>query len=117
MQSIRLAFATTTLAAAMSLSAFAQGDANFNIPPHDPSKLTQPEARDLKADSKADYKARKQVAEANEDLQRADCKTTFEGGVERACKKQAKAAAKHDKADAKLIHEAEKADIKSVTEK
>ena len=76
-------------------------------------QITRAEAKDLRTQSDAEYKARKKVAEANRELNKADCKTELEGGTERACKKSAKFESKQDKADAKVIHESEKADIKA----
>jgi hypothetical protein len=75
--------------------------------------LTHPQAKDLRVQSTADYKARKNIAEANHDLNKGDCKVNADGAVERACKADARAQEKKEKADAKLIHEQEKADIKS----
>jgi hypothetical protein len=77
--------------------------------------LTHSEAADQKTEAKADYKADKKVANANRDTNKADCKVTTSGGVERACKKDAKARAKVDKADAKLDYKGDKADIKADT--
>ena len=74
--------------------------------------LTRPEAKDLKNQSEAQYKARKKVAEAQEDLNRADCKTALDGAAQRACAKTAKADAKTKKAAAKTVHEAEESAIK-----
>lgn len=75
--------------------------------------LTKDEAKDLKTQSDAQYKARKNVAEANEDLNKGDCKTALEGSAKRACEKSAKATAKSDKANAKTVHEMEKQTIKN----
>jgi hypothetical protein len=75
--------------------------------------LTKSEAKDLKTQSDADFKARKKLADAKSDLGQADCKTSTEGGVTRACKSGVKAEAKQDKANAKMVHESEKADIKA----
>ena len=69
--------------------------------------LPSSEAKDLKAQSEGQYKARKKVAEANEALNKADCKTALEGSAKRACEKSAKQAAKSQKAGAKTVHEAE----------
>jgi hypothetical protein len=69
-------------------------------------------ARDAKTQSKAEYKANKKVADANKDLAKADCEVKADGSVERACKNEAKAAAKHEKAAAKTTYEAEKKQIK-----
>ncbi len=77
--------------------------------------VTHKEAKDLKTESKADYKARKNIAEANHDLNKADCKVTTDGAVERACKADARAQEKKEKADAKLIHKTETQDINAVT--
>ena len=75
----------------------------------------QEEAKDLKTQSEAQYKARKNVAEANEDLSKGDCKTDLEGSAKRACNKAARAAAKRDKAAAKLLHEKEEQQIRDAT--
>ena len=75
--------------------------------------ITKSEAKDLKTESKGDYKARKNIAEANHDLNKADCKVNSDGAVERACKADARAQEKKEKADAKLIHKQEDADIKA----
>ena len=56
--------------------------------------------------------AREKSAEAKEELDKADCKTSMSGSAERACQKSAKAAAKSTKADAKTVHEAEEQAIK-----
>ena len=74
--------------------------------------VTKDQAKDLKTQSEADYKARKKVAEANEVLDKADCKTALEGSAKRACDKSAKAGAKGTKADAKMVHEVEEKAIK-----
>jgi hypothetical protein len=79
--------------------------------------ITKEEAKDLKVQSKGEYKARKKVADANKDLNKADCEVAADGKLEHACKKDARATAKQEKAEAKVIHEAEKADIKQKTEK
>ena len=71
--------------------------------------LTHSEAKDAKIQSTADYKARKNIAEANHDLNKADCKVNADGAVERACKADARMQEKKDKADAKLIHKQEDA--------
>jgi hypothetical protein len=77
--------------------------------------LTKDEAKDLKTQSEAVYKARKNVAEANEDLNKGDCKTALEGSAKRACNKSARASAKSDKAAAKTVHEKEEQQIKDAT--
>ena len=55
--------------------------------------------------------ALKNVAEANEDLNRADCKSALEGSAKRACEKSAKHAAKSEKAAAKAVHEVQEKKI------
>jgi hypothetical protein len=77
--------------------------------------VSKAQAKDLKTESKADYKARKNIAEANHDLNKADCKVNSDGAVERACKADARAQEAKDKADAKLIHKQETQDINAVT--
>lgn len=93
------------LAAAFCLSAHAADDATAG-------GISRSEAKDLKTQSEAQYKARKKVAEAQEDLNRADCKTALDGAARRACEKTAKADAKTKKAAAKTVHEAEESAIK-----
>jgi hypothetical protein len=78
--------------------------------------VTRAEAKDLKTQSTAEYKARKNIAEANHDLAKADCKVNASGAVERACKSDARAQEKKDKADANLIHKQETQDINAVTQ-
>ena len=73
--------------------------------------ITKEEAKSLKAQSDGQYKARKNVAEANEDLNRADCKAALEGSAKRACEKSAKHAAKSEKAAAKAVHEVQEKKI------
>jgi hypothetical protein len=77
--------------------------------------VSHSEAKDLKTESKAEYKARKNIAEANHDLNKADCKINADGAVERACKADARAQEKKEKADAKLIHKQETQDINAQT--
>ena len=74
--------------------------------------VSKTEAKDLKTQSEAKYEAKKKVAEANEDLRKADCEVAHDGSPERACKKAVKAHAKAAKADAKARHEAEEKAIK-----
>lgn len=73
--------------------------------------LSKAEGKDLRNQSEAQYKARKKIADANLDLNKADCESTSTGAVKRACKSDAKAQAKKDKADAKVIHTEEKSAI------
>ena len=75
--------------------------------------LTKQEAKDARTQSDAVYKARKDVADANHELSKGDCEVAADGSTERACKKDARAQKKKEKADAKLQHEAEKDAIKA----
>ena len=77
--------------------------------------LSHSEAKDAKTMSTADYKARKNIAEANHDLNNGDCKVSSDGAVKRACEADARAQEKKDKADAKLIHKQETQDINAQT--
>ena len=83
----------------------------------DGATITKDQAKDLKTQSDGQYKARKNVAEANEDLNRADCKTALDGAAQRACEKSAKATAKSKKADAKTLHKVEEERIKDAAKK
>jgi hypothetical protein len=76
-----------------------------------PTLLTQ-EGKDAKAQAKGEYKARKKIADANKELNKADCEVSTNGMAEHACKKAARAGAKQDKAEAKMQYENEKKDIK-----
>lgn len=105
---------TTALAsalAALSVGAGAVTDADTGKAAAD-AGISRRDAKDLKTHSEAEYKARKKVAEANETLDKADCKTALDGSAKRACDKAAKAAAKSNKADAKLVHESQEKAIK-----
>ena len=77
--------------------------------------ITKSQAKDLKIESKADYNARKNIAEAHHDLNKADCKVGSDGAVERACKSDARAQEAKEKADANLIHKQETQDINAQT--
>ncbi len=86
------------------------------VTPTTPS-ITKEEARDLKTESKAEYKARKKISDAKKDLDVADCKTSgLESKEERDCKKEAKDTAKSYKKHAKEVYKDEKADIKANTQ-
>lgn len=79
--------------------------------------LTKQEAKDLKTESKADYKARNKITDAQKDLDLADCKTSgLDSKTERDCKKDAKDSAKASKKHSKDIYKDEKADIKANTQ-
>lgn len=74
------------------------------------------DARNEKTQAKAEYKARKKVAEANKTLDVADCKTASLDSKDLAdCKQEARADAKESKREAKHVYKAEKADIKADT--
>jgi hypothetical protein len=75
------------------------------------AKITRSEAKDLKTQSEAQYKANKKIVEANEEQNKADCKTALEGGAKRACVNSAKAGAKSDKSSAKAAHEMQEKSI------
>lgn len=77
-----------------------------------PTGLTQ-EGKDAKEQAKGEYKARKKVADANKELNKADCEVAANGMAEHACKKHARTQAKEEKAEAKMIYENEKKDIKA----
>ena len=101
-------------AAAFSLSAMAADTTLANDPG---GNLTKQEAQDLKTQNKAEYKANKKVADANKELDVADCKTAnLDAKDERDCKHDAKTTAKAVKHDAKEVYKDNKADIKSRTE-
>ena len=121
--------------AAVSMSAFAQSESSVTtnsvdpatgattttttrtterlITPPQTAPLTRGEQHDMKVQSEADFKARKKIADANLDENKAACENAAYGSLEHACKKDAKAEANKDKADAKVIHEADKVDIKN----
>lgn len=103
-------------ATCFSLSVMA-AEATTTLPSDPGGALTSQEARDLKTQNKADYKAHKKVADANKDLEVADCKTAgLEAKDERDCKHDAKLNAKATKHDAKEVYKDNKAGIKSRTE-
>ncbi|HEY0821597.1 MAG TPA: hypothetical protein VGD46_22680 [Rhizobacter sp.] len=87
-------------------------EAKPNTPQSTSGVLTQ-EGKDAKETAKGEYKARKKVAEANKELNKADCEVAANGMAEHACKKHARSQAKTDKAEAKMIYENEKKDIKA----
>ncbi|HET9644658.1 MAG TPA: hypothetical protein VFP68_15200 [Burkholderiaceae bacterium] len=103
-----IAIATSLAAIGVALPAAAQDTTQKQTP-----ALTKQEAKDLKTQSDAAYKARKHVADANHDINKGDCEVAADGSTERACKKEARAAKKQEKAQAKTLHEAEKDVIKA----
>lgn len=112
--SIKTLLAAT--ATCLSLSVMA-ADGTTTLPADPGGTLTKQEGRDLKTHNKADYKANKKVAEANKDLEVADCKTAgLDAKDERDCKHDAKESAKATKHDAKEAYKDNKAAIKSRTE-
>lgn len=117
MRSSNLKALIASAAAVLSLSAMA-ADPTVH-PTNSQTELTpqQQEKRDLKTESKAEYKARKEIAEVNKDLDVADCKTAgLESKDVRDCKRDAKDTAKAAKQEAKEIYKNDKAIIKSTTE-
>ncbi len=97
------------LATSLCLSAHA-ADSDKTTPAAE--GISRAQAKDLKTQSEAQYKARGKVAEANELMNKADCKTALDGAAKRACEASAKANAKGTKADAKMLHEAQETAIK-----
>lgn len=79
--------------------------------------INKQEAKDLHTQSKAEYEARKDVADANHELNKADCEVTADGSAERACKKEAGAIRKAQKAEAKQRYESDKDAIKALSNK
>jgi len=102
-----------TAAACFSLGAFAQADATVTTTTAAP--LTRAQVQDAKNQADAHYDAAKKVADAREDLNKANCESALDGAQERACKDAAKAEAKKEKADAKMQREDTKASIKAQT--
>ena len=77
----------------------------------DGATITKDEAQDLKTQSEAQYKARKKVAEANEDLNKADCKAALDGAAH-APARRARRQPPRVKADATTLHQVEEQRIK-----
>ena len=99
-------------AAVFSLSAMAADNQTEPLTP----QQQQQDKRDLKTESKAQYKARKDIADVNKDLDIADCKTAgLESKDVRDCKREAKDNAKAAKDNAKDIYKDDKANIKAHT--
>lgn len=114
--SLKALFATLALSAGMAVHAEGPSDTDSsNLPAATSSGgLTHAEARNEKTQAKAEYKAKKKVAEANKTLDVADCKTASLDSKElRDCKKEASIEAKETKREAKQLYKAEKADIKA----
>lgn len=111
-----LAIAGSTALLGMPVLAQTNSEQNPNGSVTQPSgnqgSISRGQARDMKNEAKAEYKAQKKVADANEELNKAECETNLDGGTERACKKTAKKAAETDKAAAKTVYKAQKQDIK-----
>jgi len=105
------------LAAAAAMSLGLSFGAAAQTTDTDSAALTKGEAKSLKAQSDGQYKAKKNISEAAEDLNRADCKSSLDGSARRACEKSAKHAAKSDKAAAKATHEIEQKKIDDATQK
>lgn len=103
----RNTLAIVGLLAAFALPAYAADDAKAPD-----AGLTRTEAKDLKTQSEAEFKAQKKVVDANAELAEADCKTSLDGSAKRACKKAVKHHAKAAKAEAKMVHESEEKAIR-----
>jgi hypothetical protein len=99
-----IALLVTAAFAAFGSSSFAADSAT----PAPGAEISKDQAGKMKTTSEAEYKAKGKVAEANEDLNKADCKNSLDGAAKRACEKSAKMQAKSEKADAKTVHEQEK---------
>ena len=110
---------TTTTTTTTAPSPSASSSVITTLPPTAAGEtpITRQEARDLKTESKAEYKARKKVTDAQKVLDIADCKTAgLEPKEQRDCKKEAKDAAKAAKKEAKEIYKEDKAEIKANTQ-
>jgi hypothetical protein len=111
-----LAIAGSTALLGLPVHAQTNGEQNPNgsvtQPAGNPGSISRGQARDMNNEAKAEYKAQKKVADANKELNKAECETNLDGGTERACKKTAKKAAETDKAAAKTVYKAQKEDIK-----
>ena len=114
MNKIRISMLAAAAAVSLGLSFGAAAQNNTDA---DSAALTKGEAKSLKAQSDGQYKAKKNISEAAEDLNRADCKSSLDGSARRACEKSAKHAAKSDKAAAKATHEIEQKKIDDATQK
>ena len=105
----------TMIAATLSYGVASAQPTQPDSPSTPAPNIPSQEAKDAKVHSKAEYKARKKIADANKELNKADCETSANGMAEHACKKEARATAKADKAHAQKIHEDEKKEIKEGT--
>jgi hypothetical protein len=74
------------------------------------------DAKDAKEHAKGEYKARKKVADANKALNKSECEVHADGMAEHACKKNARAIAKQEKAEAKMDYTNEKKAIREKNE-
>ena len=77
--------------------------------------LTHDQSKNAKTQATAQYKAKKDVADANEKLNKANCDTANNAthGEKSACKDVADAEQKKEKAEAKLQKETDEANIKA----
>jgi hypothetical protein len=106
--------ASTALAAVFATALACQG---LPAVAQETPVITKQEAKDLKTQSKGEYEARKDLADANHELNKADCEVGADGSAERACKQEANAIKKAQKAEAKQIHENDKDAIKALSSK
>jgi hypothetical protein len=114
---MRKQFIATTLIAAASIAfggtALAQTTENPSTGhATQPSTGLSQEAKDAKEHAKGEYKARKQIADANKALNKSECEVHADGMAEHACKKNARAIAKQEKAEAKMDYVNEKKAIR-----
>ena len=117
MHSSKLKAIIASAAAVLSLSAMAADPTVHPTNSQTEPTPQQQEKRALKTESKAEYKARKEIAEVNKDLEIADCKTAgLESKDVRNCKRDAKDNAKAVKQEATEIYKSDKANIKAHTE-
>ena len=77
--------------------------------------LSHDAAKNAKTQANAQYKAKKDQADANEKLNKANCETANNAthGEKSACKDVAEAQAKKEKSEAKLTKETQEANIKA----
>jgi hypothetical protein len=103
-----LATLLATTAALWGLSAQAASNAATTTATQ---PMTSGQAGDMKKQADAQYKAAKDKADANYEMNKAKCQTMTPHAVKSACEDDAKAEANKEKADAKVADETQKADI------
>jgi hypothetical protein len=100
---------------AATIASFGLGAAQAADPASSAPALNHDQAKNAKTQANAQYKAKKDVADANEKLNKANCDTANGAthGEKSACKDVADAQADKDKAEAKLQKESDQANIKA----